>query len=112
MIKYVSVSVLLALSASCQKKKEETKGILTKTELATFLIDMYLAEARIDNMPIVKDSAIKLFLPYEEELMKKYKLADSTLKKTYQYYLDHPKEMEAVYDAVIDTLNLREQRGK
>jgi Domain of unknown function (DUF4296) len=112
MIRFVLASVLIVLSFSCQKKKDEAKGILTKTELAAFLIDMYLAEARIDNMPIVKDSAIKLFLPYEEKLLKKYNLADSTLRKTYQYYIDHPKEMEAVYDVVIDTLNLREQRGR
>ncbi len=104
--------LLLTLAISCQEKEKETKGILTKAELSAFLIEMYLAEARIDNLSIVKDSAIKLFLPYEEKLMKKFNLADSTLKKTYQYYIDHPKEMEAVYDAVIDTLNLREQRSK
>jgi hypothetical protein len=104
--------LLLTLAISCREKEKETKGILTKTELSAFLIEMYLAEARIDNLSIVKDSAIKLFLPYEEKLMKKFNLADSTLKKTYQYYIDHPKEMEMVYDAVIDTLNLREQRGK
>jgi hypothetical protein len=107
-----SLLLLLMLSTSCREKEKETKGILTKTELSAFLIEMYLAEARIDNLSIVKDSAIKLFLPYEEKLMKKFNLADSTLKKTYQYYIDHPKEMEMVYDAVIDTLNLREQRGK
>jgi Domain of unknown function (DUF4296) len=104
--------LLLTLAISCQEKEKETKGILTKPELSAFLIEMYLAEARIDNLSIVKDSAIKLFLPYEEKLMKKFNLADSTLKKTYQYYIDHPKEMEMVYDAVIDTLNLREQRSK
>ena len=97
--------------ASCATPTQEAKGILTKEELTTFLIEMYLAESRVDNIPIVKDSAIKLFIPYEEKLMKKYKLSDSTLKKTYQYYMDHPKEMEAVYDAVIDSLSLREQRA-
>jgi Domain of unknown function (DUF4296) len=112
MIRFVFFSLLLVLSFSCQEKEKEPTGILTKTELSAFLIEMYLAEARIDNIPIPKDSAIKLFLPYEEKLMKKFNLADSTLKKTYQYYIDHPKEMEMVYDAVIDTLNLREQRVK
>ncbi len=105
-------ALLLLLFISCQQEEKKDKSILTQTQLSAFLIEMYLAEARIDNIPIAKDSAIKLFLPYEEKLMKKFNLADSTLKKTYQYYIDHPKEMEAVYDAVIDTLNLREQRVK
>jgi hypothetical protein len=104
--------LFLLLFTSCQTEEKKDKVILTQTQLSTFLIDMYLAEARIDNISIQKDSAIKLFLPYEEKLMKKYNLSDSVLKKTYQYYIDHPKEMEAVYDAVIDTLSLREQRVK
>ena len=104
--------LIIFLSTSCQKTKNKTKGILTKQELTTFLVDVYLAEARIDNLLITRDSAIKIFIPFEERLQKKYHLADSTLKKTYQYYLDHPKEMEAVYDAVIDSLSLREQRVK
>jgi len=96
--------------AACAGPTQEAKGVLTKEELTTFLIEMYLAESKLDNIPIEKDSALKLFMPYEEKLMKKYNLADSTLRKTYQYYMDHPKEMEAVYDAVIDSLSLREQR--
>jgi len=39
-------------------------------------------------------------------------IPDSILKKTYSYYLAHPKELEQVYDAVIDTLVLRDQRIK
>jgi hypothetical protein len=104
---------LFAFLLSCgEKKKEDTKGILKKSELSAFLIEIYMGEARIDNLSLSKDSAIKLFLPYEEKLMKKFNLNDSTLKKTYEYYLANPKEMEAVYDAVIDTLSLREQKGK
>jgi hypothetical protein len=34
------------------------------------------------------------------------------LKKTYAYYLAHPAELEKIYDSVIDTLALREQRLK
>jgi hypothetical protein len=98
--------------SACQKEQEKNrdKDILGKKELTTFLIEMYLAEARADNLPIPKDSAIKLFYPYEQKLMQKFQLADSSLKKTYQYYGDHPKEMEEVYDALIDSLSLREQR--
>ena len=109
MLKYTLV--ILCVFVSCQSNKtENAKGVLTKQELTTFLIEMYLAEARLDNVPIGRDSAIKLFIPYEDKLMKKFNIADSTLKKTYQYYLEHPKEMEEIYDVLIDSLSLREQR--
>ncbi len=49
--------------SACQKEQEKNrdKDILGKKELTSFLIEMYLAEARADNLPIPKDSAIKLF---------------------------------------------------
>ncbi|MCX8492565.1 MAG: DUF4296 domain-containing protein [Cyclobacteriaceae bacterium] len=98
--------------SACRKEQEKgrDKDILDKKELTAFLIEMYMAEARADNLPIPKDSAIKLFYPYEQKLMQKFHLVDSSLKKTYQYYGEHPKEMEEVYDALIDSLSLREQR--
>jgi Domain of unknown function (DUF4296) len=106
------VALILFLLSCQDKKKGEVKGVLNKTELAAFLVEVYMGEARIDNLNLSKDSAIKLFLPYEEKLKEKFHLSDSMLKITYNYYLAHPKEMETVYDAVIDTLSLHEQRGK
>lgn len=76
------------------------------------MVDVYLAEARISSVQISRDSAIKLFYPYEDSLVTRKGLSDSLLMVNYQYYLQRPKELESILDAVIDTLNLREQRIK
>lgn len=102
--------LMIVLVLSCQKQ-ERPAGIMSQEEFSRYLVDIYLAEARLTLVGMPKDSALKLFRPHEEKLLRDRAMADSTLKKTYQYYFDHPKEMEAVYDAVIDTLSLREQRG-
>jgi hypothetical protein len=109
---FTILSFILFFLFSCQEKERKPTHILSREEFTAFLIEMYLAEARMDLLPISKDSAIKLFMPHEKKLLEKLSVKDSTLKKTYQYYFDHPKEMEAVFDVVIDTLNLREQRIK
>lgn len=101
---FILVSVL-----SCQTN-EKPKGVLTQAQLSAFLVDIYLAEAKLDGIPMVKDSTIRYFLPFEEKLLKERGIADSTLHLTYSYYLAHPKELEQVYDSVIDSLVLREQR--
>lgn len=96
---------------SCTHSTNEMpKDVLTKTELTSFMIEMYVAEAHLEAISLPKDSAIKLFIPYEENLKRKFTISDSTLKKTYQYYLKNPKELEAVYDALIDSLNLKEKK--
>jgi len=103
--------IMLTLLAACQKNAKP-KDVLTQAQLSALLVEVYLAEARLDAIPKPKDSTIKYFLPFEEKLLKRLNISDSVLKITYTYYLDHPKELEAVYDSVIDTLTLREQRNQ
>ncbi|NOS91048.1 MAG: DUF4296 domain-containing protein [Cyclobacteriaceae bacterium] len=106
----VMVGVLCAIGCTTPKKEIPT-DVLTKPQLTSFMIEMYVAEAHLEGILKPRDSAIKLFIPYEEKLKRKYGISDSTLKKTYQYYLENPKELEEVYDALIDSLNLKEQKA-
>jgi hypothetical protein len=86
--------------------------ILTHPQLSALLVDVYLAESRVETLPLSKDSSIRYFIPFEEKMLKAKGIPDSILKKTYAYYLANPKELEQVYDAVIDTLVVREQRAR
>lgn len=104
--------ILTLLLASCGSKETAPKAVLPKDKLTSLIIEMYLAEAKLDAMPIQKDSSIKFFIPREKKILEKLGIADSSLRITYEYYLKHPKEFEEVYDAVIDSLNLREQQIK
>lgn len=105
----VILVMIFSVAFSCQKEKP-TQGILTKAQMADWMMAMYLAEARILTLPMVRDSAYKLFVPYEDSLLRRKSFQDSTLEKSYQYYLEHPQELETIYDIVIDSLSLREQR--
>lgn len=99
----------LILAVSCKKQTAPT-GILSQPEMADWMVKIYLAESRVSTMSIPRDSVYKLFMPYRDSIMKHSNIPDSTLKKSYQYYFAHPVEMEGVYDIIIDSLNLREQR--
>ena len=103
------ISFVLVLMVSCQTN-EKPKEVLTQAQLSAFLVEVYLAEARVDAIPEVKDSTVKYFLPMEEKLLKNRGISDSVLKVTYAYYSAHPKELEQVYDAVIDSLALKERQ--
>lgn len=108
-VRFLSCLILLACLFSCTKEKKE-EAALNRDQMVDLLIDIYLAEARTTLLPVNRDSAYRLFLPYQDSLMRRKGIADSTLKKAYSYYLGHPAEFEAIYDAVIDSLSLREQR--
>ena len=106
----ISSLTVALLCTSCNKERPP-KDILPKDQLTNIMIDFYLAEARLGKYSIPFDSANKLFVPFEDYVLKKYGVADSTLKKTYQYYFDHPSELEKLYEVVIDSLSLRERRA-
>ncbi len=95
---------------SCNKD-QPPKDILSQDQLTQIMIEFYLGEAKLSNYSLPYDSASKLFIPFEESVLKKYGVPDSTLLKTYQYYFDHPKELEKIYEIVIDSLNLREKKA-
>jgi hypothetical protein len=101
---------IFAVTAGCQNEKRPA-GVLDKKEYAEYLVSIYVAEAKLNTLAITPDSAMKIFQPFEEALVKKLNKSDSVIQKTYQYYLGHPEQLEEVFTAVIDTLNLREQRA-
>jgi len=85
--------------------------VMSKEEYAAFLVDVYLTEAQLSQLQVPSDSQMRLFLGHEPELLSRNGVSDSIVSLTYQYYVSHPREMEQVYAAVVDTLSLREQRA-
>ena len=104
-------TISAALLWNCQTEKYPD-NILSKEEFSSLLMELYLAEAKLNGLSIPRDSASKLFIPYEDSLMRKSGVPDSILRNTYQYYFDHPQELEKVYEIVIDSLSLREKKDQ
>lgn len=105
------IAFVCLLMVSCGKK-ELPPGVLTQEQMAPIVIEIYLAEARLSGSLMPRDSASAIFKRHEQVVLQKAGIADSTLRASYQYYLAHPEEFEKIYDVVIDSLSLREQRAK
>ncbi|HZY79404.1 MAG TPA: DUF4296 domain-containing protein [Cyclobacteriaceae bacterium] len=101
---------MLVFLAGCQQDKPPS-DVLSKKDYAEYLVNIYVAEAKLASVVVTPDSAMKLFQPFELSLQHKFGASDSTIQKTYQWYLAHPRQFEEVYTAVIDTLNLLEQKA-
>lgn len=109
----VKFLIIVCLGIASCRGYQRPADVMTKEEFSSYLVEIYLAEGRLAMSPsIPKDSAMKLFKPFEEKLIREKGLSDSAIHKTYQYYLEHPDLLEEVYDVVIDTLSLREQRAQ
>jgi Domain of unknown function (DUF4296) len=113
-MKHRAILLLVAIMVffqGCHREKK-VNGLIDKQRLAGLIIEMYVGEAKLGMIKIPKDSAMKLFHPFEKSVMERDKISEKDLKETYRYYLDHPIEFEEVYDIVMDTLSLREKRAE
>lgn len=86
------------------------KNILSHNEMVNILIDLELAKSIAyeythtpeDSKEIYKKNVIKI---YEE-----YKISNDIFRESYNFYINNPKLLLAVYNDVIDQLtNLLEQ---
>lgn len=109
---YFVFSVILFLSISCGAKKESEQGILSHAEMVRALIDVYIIEQKVVALSLLpRDSSAILFKELNARTLDSLQVQDSVLRKSYNYYLDRPKELEEIYTALVDSLNLREQQA-
>jgi hypothetical protein len=109
-IHYFIFFVLFFSGLSCGAKKEAQGRILSQPEMVSTLIDVYVAEQKIERLNVPRDSGEFLFKKLNAKVLEAKNVQDSVLKKSFDYYLAHPKELEQIYSALVDSLNLREQR--
>lgn len=110
---FVSTAYLLICFigfVSC--KDDRPKGILSEDKMTAILIDIYLGEGKVTRLNLKRDSSLIVFKLYEQKIYEKHQVDREAYEKSMSYYYDHPDEMEVIYDAVMDSLNMKEQQLK
>jgi hypothetical protein len=99
----------LACIVSCATKSPE--GIMSRPEMVQVMEDIYIAEEKINQLALSRDSAKIVFEVMQGKVFENAATSDSAFRKSFDYYMERPKEMELIYTALVDTLQLREQRS-
>jgi hypothetical protein len=101
--------LLLWVATSC-KEKERHQDILSPAAMVKVLGELYITEEKINKLGIDRDSSAKAFDYLDDKVFEKYATTDTLFKRSLNYYLERPEEIEKIYATLIDSLNLREQR--
>ncbi len=86
------------------------EGVLTQDQMVPIFLDVYLAEGKVNNLKVKRDSSLALFEIYEQLIFEKHNVSDSIYRLSMSYYYDHPDQLEMIYETVLDSLNLLEKR--
>ncbi len=73
--------------------------------MAALLTEIHLVEGSVTPMLIQRDSATQYILNNYNFLFTKYKTNDKEFKETMDYYVRHPKELDKVYEKVLENLS-------
>lgn|SRR5688572_1462469 len=94
---------------SCGGKRPD--GILSRQEMVQVMEELYLAEEKVNHLTLSRDSSKKVFEHMGRKVFESAAISDTIFKKSFDYYMERPREMELIYTALVDTLQLREQRA-
>jgi hypothetical protein len=101
---------MILFGLACCKKNQAPEGILTQEKMVAVMSDLYITEQKISTLGVKRDSLSQMFDVLKEKVFAKQGITDSVFRKSMDYYIDHPLEMETIYTSLVDSLNLREQR--
>lgn len=103
--------ILAGIIFSC-KQETSKQDVLPKQEVVKYLLEVYLAESKINQLSLTSDSARRIFKIMMPKIREKTGVSDTLVRRSLDYYADRPQDLQQIYTALVDSLNLREQRAK
>ena len=90
--------------------KGKPHGLLGKDEMVRVMTELYLAEQKAATVGVSRDSTTQMFRVMSPAIFEQLATSDSVFRFSFDYYMENPIVMEEIYTALIDSLNLREQK--
>ena len=78
--------------------------------MVEIMAELYITEQKVSTMGLRRDSLEQIANVMKDLVFAKFAVTDTVFRKSMDYYMDHPQEMELIYTSLVDSLNLRQQR--
>lgn len=102
---------LIALGCG-QQQPQRPDNLLPQDKMVQILADIHTAEALIEQKAVYPDTALLSFNYAEKKIFERYNVTEQDFRQTYRFYSDNVREMDKLYEVVIDTLSMRETKAK
>ncbi|RTQ47733.1 DUF4296 domain-containing protein [Hymenobacter gummosus] len=98
------------LLTQCKQSDEAVPptGLVPRETMVSLLIDLHLTEAQIEATRMRPDSAQVLYRQQAKQLYRRYNTTNENFEASMRYYAVHGKDLEQMYAAVVDSLNVRQ----
>lgn len=101
------LAVVCVLLLACREERQ--RHVLPHEKMVHVLGEIYIQEEKVKSLSLKPDSADRLLNRMKQRLLDSLHIPDTVLRQSLDYYWDNPEEMDKIYAALVDSLNLREQ---
>lgn len=113
---YLKLIILLSLSfiVSCNSETEldvKPAGLISEKKMIDVLIDVHITESALSLKNFNRDSSLKLFVYYKDDIFKAHNITEKQFQESFDYYAKHSKQFDHMYEVVIDSLKVKEATG-
>lgn len=114
---YLKPIILLCFvfTFSCSSETEldvKPADLISEEKMIDVLIDVHITESALSLKNFNRDSSLKLFVYYKEDIFKEHQISEKQFQESYDYYARHSKQFDHMYAIVIDSLTVKEATGK
>ncbi len=102
--------VMVWMFASCNEEKPKPINLISEGEMVEVLVELHLAEARMEVINIPQDSIRPLLKARYAEIFKDLEVDSSAFNQTFSHYEQDPKQMDLLYEKVVNELVARETK--
>jgi hypothetical protein len=102
--------VVIGMMFSCGGPRKP-EHVLSKPEMVNTFMEVYFAEEKVNRLSLNRDSATIVFDSMRRRVFKKLEMEDTVFKSSLKWYNAHPADMQDILSALVDSLQLREQKA-
>jgi len=89
---------------------DKPSNLLPEDKMIDILEDVHLAESKVNGLNLgSSDSSLAIFKKLETDLLKKHQVDTAAFRKSYQYYVAEPETFKAMYNKIIERLEVRKK---
>jgi hypothetical protein len=108
MFRFAVMFVMIVAFGACNQPEEQPQVLLPEEQMVQVLVELHLAEARVELIQIPQDSIRPLLKQRYSDIFTQLEIDTTAFNTTFEYYEQHPTEMDLLYEKVIDNLVERE----
>ncbi|MEQ8361129.1 MAG: DUF4296 domain-containing protein [Cytophagales bacterium] len=102
---FLAIGIVFILS--CNERQNIKEGIIEKSKMTKILVEIHIAEAKVNQAKLPMDSALSYYKYLESNIYEKYEIDSVQFNSSMHYYAENIRELDKIYETVLDSLNLR-----